>query len=181
MPRKRRTRTSVSPSAELRRWPMCAALLGLMAVCSTIAFAACGRGGDVWAPSRSSRNRGRSRKTFRYPLRRRDDAGYAVERAKGLGDLLRDGAWCLPQPASELEGHGVPRSPRSRLGGYSSTRVGASSRASEYSSASRCRRCARRRSWTGRIIGVCYSGLGIRDSGLRTLDSGLDTSNVDCD
>ena len=35
-PRWRSTRTNVSPSVALRRWPMCAALLGLMLVCSTI-------------------------------------------------------------------------------------------------------------------------------------------------
>ena len=33
-----RTRDSVSPSAAFLRWPMCAALFGLIAVCSTIVF-----------------------------------------------------------------------------------------------------------------------------------------------
>ena len=68
-------RTSVSPSAELRRWPMCAALFGLMAVCSTIVLtarapapgprAACFAAGA--APARSRRNAARSRNRFRYP------------------------------------------------------------------------------------------------------------------
>ena len=31
-------RTKVSPSVVLRRWPICAALLGLMLVCSTMIF-----------------------------------------------------------------------------------------------------------------------------------------------
>ena len=35
----RSMRTKVSPRIALRRWPMCAALLGLMLVCSTMIFA----------------------------------------------------------------------------------------------------------------------------------------------
>ncbi len=62
------TRTSVSPSAELRRWPMCAALFGLIAVCSTMVFSGCARRRRAALParpSRASRNAGRSRKTLR--------------------------------------------------------------------------------------------------------------------
>ena len=52
----RSMRTKVSPSTALRRWPMCAALLGLMLVCSTMIFspgAGCGSGSRV--QQRSSR------------------------------------------------------------------------------------------------------------------------------
>src|SRR5438270_861644 len=47
-------RTNVSPMTELRTWPMCAALLGLMLVCSTISF----RSAIATAPLRARRGAG---------------------------------------------------------------------------------------------------------------------------
>jgi len=46
----RSRRANVSPSAALRRWPMCAALLGLMQVCSTMVFGRVPRCGSGDAP-----------------------------------------------------------------------------------------------------------------------------------
>ena len=55
-PRARRQRTRTSPSTALRRWPMCAALFGLMLVCSTITLPA--PSGPAGAGERAARRAG---------------------------------------------------------------------------------------------------------------------------
>ena len=58
-PRNRSARTSVSPSAALRRCPMWAALFGLMAVCSTIVLPA-GGAADATSTREPRRQEGRA-------------------------------------------------------------------------------------------------------------------------
>ena len=87
---------------------MCAALFGLMAVCSTIVL-----------PGRVRAERRRHRAVRRQPardvrrtiqeevdvaVRRRLDAGEPLDPAEGADDLLRDRARRLAQPSRQLEG-----------------------------------------------------------------------------
>ena len=113
----------MSPRAELRRWPMWAALFGLIAVCSTMAL----RFG--WWPlprrlvSRSSRNAPAFEEEVQIAVRRGRTA-HALERSEGAGDLLSDRPRRLAQTPRELERNRRAESPSSRLGGYSRATVG---------------------------------------------------------
>ena len=133
MPRKRSTRTSVSPSAELRRWPMCAALFGLMAVCSTIALppawlrrAGCGRRSAVRAGTPAGRERSSG---SRSAPRRRARTPSSVPKAPAISCAMARGA--LRSRRASSNATGVPRSPRSRLGGYSRAIGGCADASSE--------------------------------------------------
>jgi hypothetical protein len=80
---------------------MCAALFGLIAVCSTMTF------GPVAAPLREKR--GAIEKDVEVAVRRRIDARDALDRSERRGQLLRDDAWRLAQPSGELERDGQRR------------------------------------------------------------------------
>ena len=102
---------------------MCAALFGLMAVCSTIAFAFAfgARSSIAWVawgltpvpvqgvrPQwHDSRDEGDAIEIdVQVSVRRGLDACDAVDRAQRRGDLLGDRAGRLAQPARQLEGDG---------------------------------------------------------------------------
>ena len=84
---------------------MCAALFGLIAVCSTMALPRRRpRRGGRRARAASSRNAAALEKEVQVAVRRRGDLPDALERSERAGDLLRDGARRLAQPARQLEG-----------------------------------------------------------------------------
>ena len=101
-------RASVSPSVAFRRWPMCAALFGLIAVCSTIVFSArCAVGPraerrDLAAQSgeeetRGGRGKGSDTRSARPRLRDARQVG------QNASQLLRDRARRLRSVRAELK------------------------------------------------------------------------------
>ena len=99
-------RTNVSPSTALRKWPMCAALLGLILVCSTITLpGACWAADPHPAAGWSHTPRGRAADSgIRRPQSR--PRRYALDRGKIGRNFLRDGSRRFPQLASEIERDG---------------------------------------------------------------------------
>ena len=87
---------------------MCAALFGLMAVCSTIVLpaSAAGRAAGAAEAERAPQERRAIEKTVQVAVRRGLDARDAVDRAERAGQFLRDRARRLAQPARQLEGDG---------------------------------------------------------------------------
>ena len=112
MPAARSMRTNVSPRIALRRWPMCAALLGLMLVCSTMILPA-SRGASLrsaaTSAARAHKRRGRSR-ILMYPL--------PATSSRRTGDWAKLGHQFRRQsssaPASTVWPAGKRRAPRSR-------------------------------------------------------------------
>ena len=96
-PAARSRRTKVSPRMALRRWPMCAALLGLMLVCSTSDVDALlrTRGCCLPAGQRRAARRRRDRGGIDVAGAGDFESGEAVERAERGDDLLRDDLWAL--------------------------------------------------------------------------------------
>ena len=97
---------------------MCAALFGLMAVCSTMVLPP---GGGA-APARRWRSHAGSKrraiqKEVHVAVRRGLDSREALDRAERADDFLRDDARRLAQPARQLEASGTARSPSARRGG----------------------------------------------------------------
>ncbi len=82
---------------------MCAALFGLIAVCSTIALPSA-RLRTAPATSHCRSHAGRSRKKLTYPFGRSLDSREALDSPERADNLLRDDARRLAQPASQLEG-----------------------------------------------------------------------------
>ena len=105
-PRWRRSRTNVSPRQALRRWPIWAALLGLMLVCSTTTRPR-GRGGGGVAREEAGVKLARKRAAVEEEVHvaapgdlRPPDAGRRRQRRRqALGDL----AGLLPQGLGEVE------------------------------------------------------------------------------
>ena len=83
---------------------MCAALFGLIAVCSTMVFSAgAGNGRDLAAKARQKK-RAPVEKEIEVAVRRGVDARDARDRLHGGRELLRDGARRLLERSRELEG-----------------------------------------------------------------------------
>ena len=97
---------------------MCAALFGLIAVCSTMVLspAADAASRRVEPAEPALQPVGAIEEEVEVAVRRGLDAGDAVDRAERAGELLRDGARRLAQPAGqrERERHGdvAERAPR---------------------------------------------------------------------
>ncbi len=100
---------------------MCAALFGLIAVCSTMALPALG-GTDSTAPGvrRSRRKLVRSRKKFRYPFGAAATWRMPSSVPKALAISWEMARGALRRRRASSNATGVPRSPSSRFGGYSS-------------------------------------------------------------
>ncbi len=84
---------------------MCAALFGLIAVCSTMTLpASAGAGGCVRVEPAALQERRAIEKEVQVAVRRGLDARDAVDRAERGRQFLRDRARRLAQPARQLEG-----------------------------------------------------------------------------
>ena len=88
---------------------MCAALFGLIAVCSTIVFpwlpaAVVPRGPRRTWREPAGKLRGAIEEEVDVTVGRRFDARKAIDGAERADDFLRDGAGRLAQPACQLEG-----------------------------------------------------------------------------
>ena len=97
---------------------MCAALFGLIAVCSTMALPS--RGGGVgWLVVQSIANLRRSSAKFRYPLAAVTFGTPSMPPdASAISCAMSFGALRSRRASSKATGD--PRSPSSRVGGYSS-------------------------------------------------------------
>ena len=84
---------------------MCAALFGLMAVCSTMVLPErpCRCSGRCPRGQSLAQERGPVEKDVEVPVRRRLGAGDALNRAERAGNFLGDDLRRLPQPPRELE------------------------------------------------------------------------------
>ena len=117
-PGARSRRTKVSPRQALRRWPMWAALLGLMLVCSTITWPRL-RCGAAWrgsraAPGRRRPGRGRGSRSPRRRPRHAPRPGAAASlSASSTGDVSR----LAPQRLRQIEGRGEGEVPQLDPGG----------------------------------------------------------------
>ncbi len=81
---------------------MCAALFGLIAVCSTIALAAAGAGG-AGGRQPFEQKTAPFEEEIEIAVRRGRHASDAFERAERAGDFLRNRPRRLPQPPCQLE------------------------------------------------------------------------------
>ena len=137
---------------------MCAALFGLIAVCSTMALPA-SRAGAADAGDEAVEEKLRPlEEEVQVAVGRGRDLPDAFERAEGGGDLLRDGARRLAQPARELERDG-----RAEVAEIAVRRILEHERRprrglERIEGGDHQVKCARRRSWTGRIDSVSLTG-----------------------
>ena len=97
-------RTNVSPRMALRRWPMCAALLGLMLVCSTMILSGLPARRSSSAPCQQFRAVVAAvQPDVQISVSRDLDGRDAFDRARVRQQLLRDGARRLLQLPRELK------------------------------------------------------------------------------
>ena len=96
-------RTKVSPSVALRRWPMCAALLGLILVCSTMIFSPESGAARALAAQQARAVSAAVEPHVEVAVAGDFDGGDAFDRADLRRQFRRDLLRRLPQLLGELE------------------------------------------------------------------------------